>query len=205
MTSAYELTINWKGDTKVTIVRPNDGIAFNTDSEEAGVHATDRTKLTRIGKPVIFHICGKNNYAKMCPDREEIKPGKKADKAEETPKKESPPTMASVNLTIREDWGDNTNYGGLMFCQVTVGTAVEYQHTLSQSGGHINTTCVLLENHSTVDVFPDRSLLKNIKKYNRALTIFLKEDKKLQIYKGTPWDMEYYGSTHETSPTSCTC
>ena len=108
----------------------------------------------RTGKPVICHICGRNHYANRCPDREEITPGKKADKAEEKPKKEIPPTKASVNLTIEEDWDDDTKYGGLMLCQVTAGTEVEYQHTLSQSGGHINTTRVLLDNQSTVDFFP---------------------------------------------------
>ena len=71
-------------------------------------------------------------------DREDRTPVKKDDKAEDTPRKESPPTKASVNLTIREDWGGDTNYGGLMFCQVTTGTTVEQQHALCQSGGHIN-------------------------------------------------------------------
>ena len=74
---------------------------------------------------MICHICGKNNYANMCPDREEITQGKKANKAEETPKKEVPPTKVSVNLTIREDWEDDSNYGGLVFCQVTAGNAVD--------------------------------------------------------------------------------
>ena len=65
-----------------------------------------------------------------------------------------------------------------MFCQVTAGTAVdknprlEYQHTFSQSGGHIIPTWVLLENQSSVDVFPYRRLLKNIRKFDRALGIF---------------------------------
>ena len=84
---------------------------------------------------------------------EESVPEKKADKAEETPKKEIPPAKALVKLTIGEDWGDDTNYGGLMFCQVVSGTAVEYQHTLSQSGAHINPTWFLLYNQSTMDVF----------------------------------------------------
>ena len=71
-----------------------------------------------------------------------------------------------------EDWGDDTHYGGPMFCQGTTGTAVEYQPTLSQSGGHINTTWVLLDNQSTVEVSPYRRLLKNIRKSDRSLAIF---------------------------------
>ena len=45
-TSAYDLAINWKGDTKGVIVTPNDGVAFTTQSEEADVHATDSVKMT---------------------------------------------------------------------------------------------------------------------------------------------------------------
>ena len=63
--SAYDLAINWKGDTKGVGVTPNDSIAFTTESEEADVHATDGLNMTQTGKPVICHICGKNNYANM--------------------------------------------------------------------------------------------------------------------------------------------
>ena len=66
---------------------PNYSIAFTTESEVADVLSTDGKKLTRTGKPVICHICGKNLYTNRFPDREEITPGKKADKAKETPKK----------------------------------------------------------------------------------------------------------------------
>ena len=121
---------------------------------------------------MIFHICGKNHYANRFPDREDRTPVKKDDKAEDTPRKESPPTKASVNLTIGEDWGDDTNYGGLMFWKVTAGTVFDHQHVLSQSGGHINTTWVLLDNQLTVDVFSNRRLLKNIRKSDRSLAIF---------------------------------
>ena len=71
--------------------------------------------MKQTGKPVIFHICGENQYANRCPYREDGTPGKKADKAEDNPRKESPPTKASVNLKIGEDWGDDTNYGALIF------------------------------------------------------------------------------------------
>ena len=66
---AYDLAINWKGDTKDVGVTPNDGVAFTTESDETDVHATDRVKMTRTCKPVICHICGKNHYANRCPDR----------------------------------------------------------------------------------------------------------------------------------------
>ena len=96
-----------------------------------------------------------------------------------------------------------------MFFQVTAGTAVdknpilEYQHRLSQSGGHIIPTWILLVNQFTVDVFSYRRLLKNTRKSDRALTIFQQEDKQLQASRGTSRYMEQCGSTQEASLTSC--
>ena len=74
LTATYDLAINWKGYTKVGSVTPNNDVAFPTKLEEADVHATDGMKLTQKGKPVIYHICGKNHYANRCPDREESAP-----------------------------------------------------------------------------------------------------------------------------------
>ena len=65
-TSAYYMTINWKEVTKGVGVTPNDGVAFTSESEEADVHTTDGVNITRTGKPVICHICGKNHYANRC-------------------------------------------------------------------------------------------------------------------------------------------
>ena len=66
LTSAYDLEINWKGDTKGASVTPNNVVAFTAKSEESDVHVTDVMKLTRTGKLVIYHICGKNHYANRC-------------------------------------------------------------------------------------------------------------------------------------------
>ena len=128
-------------------------------------------KMTRTGKLLICQIYGKNHYVNRCSDREHGTPGKKSDKASDTPRTESLPTKASVNLKIGKDWGDNTNYGGLFFCQVTTGTAVEQQHTLRQSGGHIKPTWFLIENQYTVDLCSNRRPLKNIRKSDRSLAI----------------------------------
>ena len=81
------MTINWKRDTRGTNVTPNDAVAFATESEEVDEQITYGVKMTQTGKPVICHICGKNHYANRFLEREESTPGKKADKAERTPKK----------------------------------------------------------------------------------------------------------------------
>ena len=76
------------------------------------------------------------------------------------------------------------------------GTAVdknqklEYQHTLIQSGGHTSTTWVLLNNQSTVEVFSNRRLLKNIRKSDRELAIFSTGGRKNKILQG---DLPGYG------------
>ena len=94
LTAAYDLAINWKGDTKGPRVTPNDGIAFTTKSEEADVHATDGMKIIRSGKPVIYHRCVKNHYADRCQDREESATKKGCRQGRGHPKKESAPTKA---------------------------------------------------------------------------------------------------------------
>ena len=94
LTSAYDLSINWKGDTKGVGVTPNDGVAFTTKSEGAYIHTMYGVKMTQTGKPVICHICGKNHYNNRCPDREDRTPGKKAAKAKNNPIKESPPNKS---------------------------------------------------------------------------------------------------------------
>ena len=87
LTSAYDLTINWKGDTKGFGVTPNDGVAFTTESEEADIHFTNGAKMTLTDKPVLFQICGKNHYTNRCLEREDGTPGKNADNAKYTPRK----------------------------------------------------------------------------------------------------------------------
>ena len=48
----------------------------------------------------------------------------------------------------------------------------KYKHVLSQSGGHISPTWVLLDNQSTINVFSNSCLQKNIRKSDRDLVIF---------------------------------
>ena len=79
---------------------PKDGVAFTTESEETDVHSTDGMRMARSGKPVICHICGKNHYANMYPDREESASEKKAETVEYTPNKENTLEKALVNVTI---------------------------------------------------------------------------------------------------------
>ena len=69
LTSAYDLAINWKGDTKGSGMRPNDSVVLTTKLEEVDVHATDGVKMTRTGNQVICHICGKNHYTNRFLDR----------------------------------------------------------------------------------------------------------------------------------------
>ena len=90
-----------------------------------------------------------------------------------------------------------------MLFQVTENTTtnedskLEYQHTLRHSGGHISPTWVLLDNQSTVDVFSNRRLLKNIRKYDRAMEILSTVGRMTTYLQGVSWNMEQCGSTQE--------
>ena len=76
LTNAYDLAINWKGDTGSVTNAPIDGMEFVNDNIGKGgnVHATDiSVKLTRSRGPVECHICGLNHYTKNGPNREYCK------------------------------------------------------------------------------------------------------------------------------------
>ena len=52
---------------------------------------------------------------------------------------------------------------------------MNYYHILSQLDGIISPTWVLLENQSTVDVVSNKTLLRNIRKANNNMAIFLRD------------------------------
>ena len=101
------------------------------------------------------------------------------EKAEDTSKKEDPPKNYRSMLWSIDIGGMILTIGGSMFYQFMVEIVEtktlkmeKYQHVLSQSGGHISPTWVLLDNQSTINVFSNRHLLKNISKSDRDLEIF---------------------------------
>ena len=55
---------------------------------------------------------------------------------------------------------------------------------MSQPGGHIRPTWVLLDNNSTVEKISNRRLLKNIRKSNREMAIFSMGDQTTTDLKG---------------------
>ena len=65
------------------------------------------------GKTVIFHIYDKNHYAENSHKRKKMRP-RKSEKSEET-KKEGAPKQKLINTPIWGDWGDDTDYGDLIF------------------------------------------------------------------------------------------
>ena len=61
------MAINWKSDTGLVSVPPNDGVDFVTEGQEIDVHATEISIIiTRGGSPVKCHIHGLNRYVKNC-------------------------------------------------------------------------------------------------------------------------------------------
>ena len=87
----------------------------------------------------------------------------------------------SANVTIGTDddkWGDDVDYSGLMFTQSSTTVkdendeAVDYDHILEQSKGAVDKLWVLLDNQSTVNIFFNGRLLRNIRTVKRKLTIY---------------------------------
>ena len=71
LTSAYDLDINWKGNTAYVAVPPNYWVAFLTDDrvQDGNVHATYLSViLTRARKPVECHICQMSHYSSRFSD-----------------------------------------------------------------------------------------------------------------------------------------
>ena len=203
LTTSYDLKINWKGNTKETSVETNNNIAFTMELEEADVHAINGMNMTQSGKSVICHICGRNHFTNRCPDMEESAT-KRQKILRTTPRRKSSPHKRRLTSLSVNTGGGFTDYSGLMLCQVTVeartnnNPKIEYKHTLSQSGGHNSPTWFLLYNQSTVEVFSNRRLLKNIRSFDRELVILFTGGQTPKIVSRILPAMEHCCYTRET-------
>ena len=77
--------------------------------------------------------------------------------------------------------------------------------TLSQFKGAINKNWVIIDSQSTIDLFCNPSLLKNIRKVTTKLNIFCNAGKKVPTWWETSLAMAQYGSMPMVSPTSSHC
>ena len=71
-TSAYDPSMNWKGETWSVAVPNNDGLEFLTDNigQDGDMHTTYGSVIpTRDRNPLGHHICVMKHYTKTSPER----------------------------------------------------------------------------------------------------------------------------------------
>jgi hypothetical protein len=144
MTSAFNLLVNWKGDpTRITRHRISDGVAFTID----GVALTTLGRPRRDVSTVECHnCCEMGHYAYDC----------------KKPKKQTGDQLLMSGIMSGEFDAIHDLEGFSFFNEDkglrSVGTTLN-----NDSHGRIPKTWILLDNQSTVDVFHNPDLLKNIR------------------------------------------
>ena len=172
----------------------NDGTVFVTDGSELEEHhanvTSSDTLLRRDGTPVVCFICGANHLKQNCPRYD---PNHVPKKSSDVPKKstdsdEKPKAKAFTTIAGNDDWDDDYEDGAYMFYSpsnivpdikttcfepdLQDDTEVKYDHILQHSKGAVNPMWMLLDNQSTVNVFYNPRLLRNIRKAPNFLTIY---------------------------------
>ena len=124
ITSAYDLTINCKVNTGSVAVPTNYGVSLVTYNrgKDRNVHVTDVSViLTRAGNTVECHIFGMNHYDNKFPNiKESDMQVNKEEQISTYPTSPSTQKNVSVNVTIEEEWVDDTDYSCLLFFQTTI-------------------------------------------------------------------------------------
>jgi hypothetical protein len=145
---AYNLLIHWKQDPR-NLLRvlgsSSDGVAFaNIDDDETkpGKGKKDKSHIT-------CHKCGnKGHYANECPE------------------------LDGVNMLLAgvEEGAFDNDVSASSFTFHTAGT-IRKGTSLHQRNGKLPASWILLDNQSTVNIFSNRKLLKNVRATDRVMSI----------------------------------
>ena len=178
LTDAHKYVTSWIGSRRQPGAgRTSDAVAFVTQEdapekkEEGQSHATDGVLRRRNGTPVECYICGGNHLKPDCPNSPESK-GQKSNNPESKGQKPSSGSKKSeeaesANLTFG-NWNEDSygkDFDGVVFMHT--------DHLMEQAeDGRIKKSWTLLDNQSTVDIFSNKALLRNIQKVDIPLKIY---------------------------------
>ena len=164
LTTAYNLLVNWKQDTRNMVRAGGDGVSFATmDGEE---HPPKKDKLH-----ITCFKCGKKgHYSNQCKTKKENDTG-----AGGTPttNDEGRETGAQMLMAGVEEGEFDDEYETVVFHQDgQVSTnVVENVMGMLKQGKKLPVDWILLDNQSTVDVFQNRKLLRNIRENSTYMDI----------------------------------
>jgi hypothetical protein len=174
LTSAYGLLTNWKQEARnnMRFLGPtNDGVSFtNTDGHDHEDHSLNtngrkpKSEWLKDRVNVTCHKClQKGHYANECTNERKIEREAQATLV-------TAGTTAAATVAISETDFEEADHVHFQF--LMAGRHSDYRSVvLNQPAGAVPKEWILLDNQSTVDVFYNKALLRNVRRSDTSMDI----------------------------------